>query len=159
MEQLNESVVVTKDAFSAVGLKWTGTFAEAGAGGIRVVQTNMQNRLQEIKHVLNPDTLLGLSIHNFEGGFTHYAVVEVGEINDVPDGMTTITVPSLTYAKCEHQRGQSIELSYNNIFAWIEKQDYELHKDDITHFEKYSMIHDPYSTDPEFVIMVPVKLE
>ncbi len=53
MEQKNESVLVIKESFKAVGLKWEGTFAEAGAGGIRVVHTEIQNRVKEIKHVLD----------------------------------------------------------------------------------------------------------
>ncbi|MFD0715694.1 GyrI-like domain-containing protein [Paenibacillus sp. GCM10027626] len=157
MEQKNEAVLVTKEAFKAVGFKWAGTFAEAGAGGIRAVQANMQNRLKEIKHVLHPETLLGLSNHNIEDGFTHYAVVEVSNIEDIPDGMTTISLPTLTYAKCDHQKGQNIETSYHNISAWIEEQGYKLHKGDVTHFEEYPMHQDPYSNDPEFVIMIPIE--
>ncbi|MBH5319507.1 AraC family transcriptional regulator [Paenibacillus sp. GSMTC-2017] len=157
MEQRNESVLVTKESFRAVGLKWSGTFAEAGAGRIRVVQEEMQARFNEIKHVLNPEILLGLSYQDDEVGFTHYSVVEVAEIEDVPKGMKSITVPALTYAKCEHTKGQTIDISYNNIYAWIESQDYRPCDDDVTHVERYPMHQDPYTKDPEFTIMIPVK--
>ncbi|MBB3072823.1 putative transcriptional regulator YdeE [Paenibacillus baekrokdamisoli] len=157
MEQRNELTIVTIESFHAVGLKWEGTFAEAGAGGIRVIQTELKNRLQEIQNVVHPDTLLGLSYHVQEGRFTHYAVVEVKRIEHMPEGMTSIVVPTLTYAKCEHKRGQNVDASYQNIYAWIENQGYQLHKGDVTHFEEYPMNHDPYIKDPEFTIMMPIE--
>jgi predicted transcriptional regulator YdeE len=156
--QKNETMIITKESFHAVGLKWAGTFAEAGAGGIRVIHIEMQNRLKEIKHVLQSDTLLGLSYHNIEGGFTHFAVVEVGKVEDIPNGMISLTHPTLTYAKCEHRKGQEIDASYNNISSWIESQGYKVHMGDVTHFEKYPMHQDPYTKDPEFVIMIPVEI-
>ncbi|GKS13442.1 hypothetical protein YDYSY3_44420 [Paenibacillus chitinolyticus] len=158
MEQRNEAGLITKESFRAVGLKWAGTFAEANAGEIRVVHDEMRNRLKEIKHILNPEILLGLSYQINEGGFTHYAVVEVAKVEDIPEGMTTVTLPTLTYAKCEHQKGQKIDSSYNNMYAWIESQGYKLHKGDVTHFEEYPMHQDPYSKEPEFIIMIPVKI-
>jgi len=157
VEQKNDSMIVTREAFQAVGLKWEGTFAGASAGEIRVIHTEMQKRLQEIKHVLNPDKLLGLSYHMTEVGFTHYAVVAVEQLEDIPDGMVTIAVPSLTYAKCEHAKGHSIEKSYNHIYAWIEQQGYKVHQDDMTHFEEYPMQQDPYSQEPEFTIRIPIE--
>lgn len=134
-----------------------GTFAEAGAGGIRVMHAEMQNRLKEIRHVIRPDTLLGLSFHNIEGGFTHYAAVEVDKVEDIPDGMIRIALPARTYAKYEHKKGQDLDASYNTIYAWIESRGYKLHEGGLTHFEEYPMRQDPYSQDPEFVIMIPVE--
>lgn len=157
MEQKNECMLVTKESFQAVGLKWSGTFAEAGAGGIRLVQAEMKRRINEIKHVVNPHILLGLSCHMTKDAFTHYSAVEVEHMEDIPDGMISISPPTLTYAKCEHRRGQSIEASYNNIYAWIEDKGYRLYKGDITHYEEYSIDRDPHAEDPEFVIMIPIE--
>ena len=56
IDQRNEAAVTTKEAFQAIGLKWEGTFAEAGAGGIRAVHRLMQERLSEIPHALHTDT-------------------------------------------------------------------------------------------------------
>jgi predicted transcriptional regulator YdeE len=160
VEQKNDAMLVSKEAFQAVGLKWEGTFAEAGAGGIRKIQAEIHKRLEEIPHVTNPDLLLGLSYHAIPGGdgFTHYAVVEVEKVEAIPSGMVSISVPTLTYAKCEHQKGQSIEQSYNNIYIWIGKQGFEENPvDHLTHFEEYPMKQDPYDKDPAFKIMIPVK--
>lgn len=159
VEQKNKAVLVSKEAFQAVGLKWEGTFEEAAAGGIRLIHEEMHQRLKEIRHVVNGDTLLGLSYHadSDNTGFIHYAVVEVEKVEDVPEGMTSIFVPSLTYAKCEHRKGQSIEKSYNNIYEWIKAQELvENHVGNLTHFERYPMNQDPYDNDPEFTIMIPV---
>lgn len=153
----NETVLVTKETFQAVGLPWTGTFAEAQAGGIRVVLTEMQNRLSEIQHVLEPNLLLGLSYHNVPGGFTHYAVVQVGEVEDIPEGMVSLTVPTHTYARCEHRKEQDITASYNHIYAWIEQQGYKRLEGDFTHLEEYPMQQDPYTPNPEFIIMIPIE--
>ncbi|MBB6454052.1 putative transcriptional regulator YdeE [Salirhabdus euzebyi] len=160
VEQKNEAVVVNKEAFKAVGLKWEGTFEEAGAGEIRKVHAQMQERLNEIQHVVNPETLLGLSYHARPDGkgFTHYAVVEVEKIEEVPTNMVSLSVPTLSYAKCGHKKGQDISQSYNNIYAWIASQGYkENNVDHLTHFEKYPMKQDPYTEEPEFEILIPVK--
>ncbi|MFD0677782.1 MULTISPECIES: GyrI-like domain-containing protein [unclassified Paenibacillus] len=157
LEQRNESTIITKESFQAVGLKWEGTFAEAGAGGIRAVHTEIKRRLQEIRDVLYPDILLGLSYHINEGGFTHYSVMEVESAEHIPDGMVSITVPTLTYAKCEHKKDQNIDLSYKNMYAWIASQGYQLHKGEVTHYEEYPIHQDPYVKDPEFIIMIPIE--
>lgn len=161
IDQQNEAALSRKEAFQAVGLRWEGTFAEAGAGGIRAVHRTLQERLVEIPYAIHTDTMLGLSYHAVPGGdgFIHYAVVEVEQIDQVPDGMVTVSVPGLTYATCSHRKDQSIDQSYNHIYAWIKEQGYSEHNPDhLTHFEKYPMSQDPYSDDPEFIIMIPVRV-
>jgi len=160
IDQRNEAALIRKEAFQAVGLRWEGTFAEAGAGGIRAVHRTLQERLAEIPHAIHTDTMLGLSYHAFPGGdgFVHYAVVEVERIDQVPDGMVTVSVPDLTYAARSHHKEQSIDQSYNNIYAWTKEQSYsEYNPDHLTHFEKYPMSQDPYADNPEFMIMIPVQ--
>ncbi|GMK43697.1 GyrI-like domain-containing protein [Paenibacillus glycanilyticus] len=156
MDQVFEAILVSKPSFQAVGIRWEGTFEEAGEGGIRAVQTEVIRRLAEIRHVVHPDILLGLSYHHEGDSFIHYAALEVERVEDVPEGMDSVTVPALTYAMTEHKKEDNIDSSYTNIFAWIEKQGYPLHKGDVTHFEKYPMAQDPYAKNPEFTIMIPV---
>ncbi|HAG01157.1 MULTISPECIES: effector binding domain-containing protein [Paenibacillus] len=159
-QQRNEAALTTKEAFQAVGLKWEGTFADAAAGGIRAVHRQLQERLEEIPHAIHKDTMLGLSYHAFPGGegFIHYAAVEVEKLGKVPDGMVNVSVPTLTYAACQHSKEQAIEASYTNIYNWIKEQGYkEYSPDHLTHFEKYPMSQDPYDDHPEFVIMIPVE--
>lgn len=158
MEQEHEASVVAKPAFRAVGLRWEGTFAEAGAGGIRAIHQQLQKRFREIPHIIDPERFFGLSYHARpdSAGFTHYAVVEVSEAAEIPDGMTEIQVPDCTYAKCEHRKGQSIDRSYSGIYAWMEQQGLSGSGGDLTHFEVYPMAGDPYDNNLEFTIMIPV---
>ncbi|MCJ8009569.1 GyrI-like domain-containing protein [Lederbergia wuyishanensis] len=159
IKQKNDAVLITKEAFHAIGIKWEGTFAEAGEGGIREIQIELQKRLKEISGIVDPEIMLGLSYHAIPGGngFTHYAAVEVEKVEKIPSGMVSIFVPTLTYATCKHYKGQSIESSYNNIYNWISSERLkENYVDHLTHFEKYPMNQHPYSTDPEFTIMIPV---
>jgi Bacterial transcription activator, effector binding domain. len=110
MDQLYEATLVSRPSFEAVGIRWEGTFEEAGA-------------------------------------------------EEIPEGMTSLAVPALTYARSEHRQGGNIDSSYTNIFAWIENQGYLLHKGNVTHFEQYPMAQDPYSKYPEFTIMISVEQE
>jgi len=162
-EQKNEASIVDKPAFRAVGMRWEGTFAEAGAGGIRAIQKRFRERLGEIEGAKDPGSLLGLSYHAYPGGegFVHYAAIEVGSEGeggeaDVPEGMAAVTVPALAYASCRHRKGQSIDRSYRNLYQWIEEQGYAVHPGELTHFEIYPMEQDPYDRDPEFEILIPV---
>lgn len=161
MSQVNQSNKierVNKEEFKCVGIKWEGAFKQAAEGEIRKVHAEMQERLKEIKNVLNADVLLGLSYHASPNadGFVHYAMVEVETIEDVPAGMQSLTVPAYSYAKCEHQHGQSIDQSYNNMYQWIDDHGYQVSYNELTHFEKYPMSQNPYADDPVFSIMIPL---
>ncbi|WP_433944452.1 GyrI-like domain-containing protein [Paenibacillus sp. SN-8-1] len=152
----HEITIVEKPAFQAVGIKWEGTFAEAGAGGIRKVIQELQDRLHEIQHVSDPSTLLGLSYQVTESGFIHYSAMQVSGADDIPEGMVSITVPALSYARLEHRKGQNIDKSYERIFAWIEEQGYKKAPGDLTHCEEYPVDQDPHTEEPEFNILIPI---
>ncbi|RUT33396.1 AraC family transcriptional regulator [Paenibacillus zeisoli] len=156
MFQSHDITIVEKPAFQAVGMEWKGTFAEAGAGGIRQVIQQMHERKQDIQHVSDPETLLGLSYHVTEGGFTHYSVLQVSAVHEIPEGMVSVSVPALSYARLEHRKRQDIDKSYEHIFAWIEEQGYKKAPGDLTHCEEYPVGQDPYTGDPEFNILIPI---
>ncbi len=160
--QIAEARLIKRPAFQAVGIRWEGTFAEADAGGIRILQEQFKKRLSEIQGAVQTDVLLGLSYHAFPAaeGFVHYAAVKLGEQDSetLPEGMTGITVPELDYACCFHRKGQSIDLSYKNLYAWIGEQGMkEAAPEGLTHYEEYPMSQDPYDRDPEFAILIPVE--
>ena len=157
--QKNEASLTVKKAFEAVGLKWEGTFAEAGEGSIHAVQRKLQDRIKEIPYVLNTEIMLGLSYHADPKAerFIHYAVVEVERTEEIPNGMVTVSVPTLSYATCKHVKNQKVDQSYKNIYSWIKKQGYQkIHVDGLTHFEQYPMQQDLSTNDLEFIIMIPV---
>ena len=151
-----EIVIYELPGFEAVGLKWEGTFAGAEAGEIRDLQNELKKRLGEIPKRVNPDTLLGLSSHVVKDGFLHYTAVEVPEGAVVPGDMVRIQVPSLTCAKYEHKKGESIGLSYSNLYAWIEKQGYRAAGGEFTHIELYPMSQDAHDPAPAFTILIPI---
>ncbi|MGJ9383080.1 GyrI-like domain-containing protein [Salipaludibacillus sp. CF4.18] len=158
-EQKSTITVVSKEAFLAVGLKWEGTFEEAAAGEIHHVQKEMHQRLKEISHIVDSKTLLGLSYHANPGelGFTHYAVVEVKGTENIPAEMVSVSVPSLSYATCEHRKDQNIEHSYQNLYKWIEDRGLKTNNSThLTHLEIYPLSQDPYKVDPEFTMMIPI---
>jgi len=157
--QENEVRAVHKPSLHAVGMRWEGTFGEAEAGGIRAVQREFKRRLSEIGGRTNDGILLGLSYHAAPGAdrFTHYSAVEVAERGQVPEGMTEIEVPALTYARTEHRKGQSIEWSYRNVYQWMDEQGYSPLQGGPTHFEEYPLLQDPDDPDPEFVILIPME--
>ncbi|WP_458124551.1 GyrI-like domain-containing protein [Paenibacillus sp. Z3-2] len=159
MEQDRSAALVHKKATTIIGLQWEGTFAEAGAGGIRVVQAEFKRRLHEITDLLHPDELLGLSYHMTNEGFVHYVAVQVGERGAqlIPKGMVNIHVPAHDYAACSHVKGQPVESSYNRIYAWIEDQGHKVSEGPLTHYEVYPMNQDPYDPEPEFTIFIPVE--
>ncbi|WP_433748720.1 GyrI-like domain-containing protein [Paenibacillus amylolyticus] len=158
MEHINSSMKVHKEALSAIGLKWEGTFEEAGAGGIRVVQTEFKRRLHEITDLLHPQELLGLSYHMTDTGFIHYVAVQVNESGAqvIPKDMERIDIPSQDYACCRHVKGQAVESSYNGIYNWIEEQGLKVSGGPLTHYEVYPMDQDPYEPEPEFTIFIPL---
>lgn len=156
--QENPSSITEKAAFTAMGMRWEGSFAEAGAGSIRAMHQRFLAQYDTIPNRVPSPFFYGLSYHASPdaAGFVHYAVAEVSELTDIPDGMLKIEVPALTYARCVHRKGQSIDRSYQNIGAWIDAQGYRLADTELTHFELYPLDQDPYSGDPEFTIMMPV---
>jgi predicted transcriptional regulator YdeE len=162
VNQTNEARLVSRPGFRAAGIRWEGTFAEAGAGGIRKIQKEFRERLGEVQGAARKETLLGLSYHAYPGGdgFVHFAAVQLEQSApaELPPGMTSVDVPVLEYACCEHRKGQSIDRSYRNLYAWIEEQGYrESPAEGLTHFEEYPMEQDSYDPDPEFTILIPVQ--
>ncbi len=159
-----EIQIVEKPAYHAVGMKWKGTFQEAGEGGVRKTINLMKGRMDEILQITHPDILLGLSYHDIPGGFSHYSVFEVSKVNQIPEGMISKTVPSFTYLRVKHHSKQSINQTYRNIAAWLKNSDYVSYRDpNIIYYDDFLPIkHEAYnlenidSNDHEYDIMIPV---
>lgn len=154
-----EISIAVMPAFTAVGMRWEGTFAEAGAGSIRELQREFKTRVSEIGSMARPDELLGLSYHAYPAGetFVHYTAVEVSGADAVPEGMERIEVPSLACAELRHRKGMDIGRSYRDLYAWIEREGYVPLEGSLTHLEVYPMAQRPEDADPEFTIRIPVK--
>lgn len=150
--------ITAKPAFHAIGMRWEGTFGQAGEGAIREIQALMKSRLGEIPHRTQPDQLLGLSYPTQEDRLTHYALVEVAQVGTLPEGMVTLTLPEQQYVTYHHGCGEDINDSYRQVGAYMEAQGLRQPGDVTAHLEIYPMGQDPYTDCPEFVIMMPVSL-
>jgi len=153
--------IVTRDAYRAVGLRWSGPWS--GIPELKETIRAMAGRVGELTHAVEPDVQLGLSYHDRPDGFTHFSVYEVTGEQVVPDGMTDIRVPALTYVAATHERGADVGATYESIAAWIESAGYTVHREPgvtysedavpIKH-ERYPRERDP--ADRHFDILVPV---
>ncbi|WP_237700162.1 GyrI-like domain-containing protein [Caldalkalibacillus thermarum] len=157
--------IVNLPAYAAVGLKWQGTFEQAAQGEIRSVIRKMQERLHEIENRVDPHFILGLSYHDIPGGFTHYSVVKVDDVFHVPEGMTSISVPALTYVSKMHTQDESIEHAYLGIAEWIEANGYKPYTEPgRVYHDPLPIKHEVYELDkilsgkPEFKILIPVQI-
>jgi predicted transcriptional regulator YdeE len=148
--------IVNIPAFQAIGLKWQGTFEQAAAGEIKELMKDFQSRSHEIKEKTHSDLLLGLSYFDYPDGFTLYSAFQVEQTAFIPIGMHSIAVPELTYAVCRHHKGDNINETYRQLFAWIDQQGYLHHKESIAHYEEYPAFQDPFDPEPEFSILLPI---
>ncbi|MFM1652057.1 GyrI-like domain-containing protein [Brevibacillus sp. B_LB10_24] len=152
-----EKELVKKNAFSAVGVIWQGTFQQAASGEIRNVMEELRSRIKEITQVVNPEAILGISFHNIPNGFTYHLCMETTEGGTIPEGMQRIDIPALTYVTCKHERGKNVNDTYTDCYRWIEEQGYILHESEYKQLEVYPVSYRPLTDEPEFIIMIPVK--
>ncbi|WP_246944864.1 GyrI-like domain-containing protein [Bacillus pinisoli] len=154
--------IVTLPSYRAVGLKWAGTFDEI-VPHLKHVIRQMEERVEELQHKINPDVQLGLSYHVIENGFTHYAVYEVSEEQEIPDGMTEIRVPEWQYVKTTHKKGEDVQKTYTDLHLWLSNSDYTAFREaGVDYYDPYMPIkHEHYPVDsdpndPHFDIYIPI---
>jgi predicted transcriptional regulator YdeE len=154
--------IITLAAYRTVGLKWEGTFSEIVPNLKNVIQ-HVEDRADELEHKVNPNVQLGLSYHVIENGFAHYAVYEVSEEQEIPDGMIEIRVPEWTYLKTTHNKGEDIQKTYTDLHQWLFDSDYTAFREaGVDYYDPYMPIkHEHYSVDrdpniPHFDIYIPI---
>ncbi|MFC4103364.1 GyrI-like domain-containing protein [Paenibacillus xanthanilyticus] len=108
--------VVPRGGFRAVGLRWEGTFAEAGQGAIRPLQAQMIARIGEVSDAIEADTLVCVSFTR-EGGFVHYIAVQVREDAPVPEGMHDFSLETANYLYCRKGETDAVEDVYAHAFS------------------------------------------
>src|SRR5690606_7293055 len=91
-------------------------------------------------------------------GFTKWAVVEVDDFENVPEGMASYTLQSGTYAVFEHTGPASDLSTFLYIFnEWLPSSNrYEL--DDREHFEVLPPDYDARDPNAKEEIWVPVRM-
>jgi predicted transcriptional regulator YdeE len=155
-----QAKIVVKEALTAVGYCWKGTFEQAGAGEIRSLMSQFRERMNDISNLTSNESILGLSFDVSKEGFTYYICREVKKVDELPEGMKAVSIPSLTYATYDHRKDQNIEESYSTIYQWIKEKGYaEDEKQELTHFEIYPMKYDPMKDRPELTINIPIVIQ
>lgn len=153
--------LVTLPAYRAIGLKWEGTYSQVDPHLKEVIQ-QMEDRADELTYKLNPAVQLGLSYHVIQDGFAHYAVYQVTEEQEIPNGMIEINIPQWTYVKTHRTNGQDIGHTYNELQRWLEHNGYiALTEADTVYFDSLPIKHEYYPLDrdrldPHFDIYIPV---
>ncbi|MEH7226670.1 GyrI-like domain-containing protein [Bacillus sp. JJ1566] len=154
--------IITLPGYRAVGLKWEGTFSEI-VPNLKNVIRQMEERSNELDDKVNPHVQLGLSYHVVENGFVHYAVYEVSDSQEIPDGMIEIKVPQMTYVKTAHHKGEDIQKTYTDLHEWLFDSDYTAYREPgVVYYDPYMPIkheHCPVeraTSDPHFDIYIPI---
>ncbi|TKC19134.1 GyrI-like domain-containing protein [Robertmurraya kyonggiensis] len=154
--------IITLPSYRAVGLKWEGTFSEIVPNLKNVIQ-QVKDRADELENRVNPNVQLGLSYHVIENGFEHYAVYEVSEEQEIPEGMIEIRVPEWTYVMTTHNKGEDIQKTYTDLHQWLFDSDYTAFREaSVDYYDPYMPIkHEYYPSnqdpnDPHFDIYIPI---
>ncbi|WP_243299721.1 GyrI-like domain-containing protein [Bacillus litorisediminis] len=151
-----EISVVTRSAFKGIGVKWSGTYEQAAKGEIRTVHQKFRNELDQIKNRVNPNIITGLSYHNDANSFTYYLVAEAENLDFIPEGMETISVPSYTFVTSSYE-GEQVHEAYTQLHQWIEQNGYILDQDELHYLEEYPVDYNPLTDHPHLKIHIPVK--
>ncbi|WP_409294200.1 GyrI-like domain-containing protein [Peribacillus sp. SCS-26] len=154
--------IVTLPAYRAAGMKWEGTFSEIVPHLKNVIQ-QVEDRAGELEHRVNPEIQLGLSYHVVENGFVHYAVYQVSEEQELPQGMLEIRIPEWTYVKTVHNKGNDVQNTYTDLHQWLFDSDYTAYREPgVEYYDPYMPIKHEYCPverdpeDPHFDIYIPV---
>ncbi|MDB5256005.1 MAG: AraC family transcriptional regulator [Chitinophagaceae bacterium] len=101
------------------------------------------------------DAALDFKDFNLQTVFEKWALVEVSDFNEVPEGMEAFTLPGGWYAVFIHS-GLDFQPTFQKIFyEWLPASDYVL--DQRPHFEILGAKYKNNSPDSEEEVWVPVK--
>lgn len=111
----------------------------------------LNDRVDEIQHVINPDVQMGAFVVEPENAEAdgYWVCVEVEEFEKIPADMVALTVPAQKYAVVRH-RGINSKIMdlYDDLHKWIENENYKRLKNR-WHIEKYYSWTDIENVDIE----------
>ena len=106
---------------------------------IPLAAKQLEERKEEIANVLNLPYQIGAFVvdASSEEEDGYWVCYQVKKIENVPDGMVTLTVPSQSYAVMKHKgSNKTILHTYEELHSWIEKSD-SSRKLDAWHLERF----------------------
>lgn len=146
--------IVQRDAFTAIGLKWEGTYRQAGQGLVRPTHDAMEARQHEVAHRVAPYNILGVS-YNREEDFTYYLCVAVSQVESVPEGMAVVTVPAHRYAAFHKRPDIGVSEAYDAVFAYMRENGLQQAEGPLSIVEIHQPKRDQERLD--FTIMIPIR--
>lgn len=87
----------------------------------------LRERINEVKHVINPMKQMGAFIVENESDEEdgYWICMEVKHFENVPNDMVALTIPPQTYAVIRHKgRNNQIMDSYQHLHKWVEENNY-----------------------------------
>jgi AraC family transcriptional regulator len=147
-----EPQIKTMPSFSVIGMVYSGRTPWK----IPQLWRTFGSRIVEIKNVINPTISYGLtSAYQEKKGFTYIACVEVGRIENVPQGMVSYTVPEQIYAVFPCNLAKFRKIYYEVRREWVPENGYELTLG--PEFERYDDSYNPRDRKSEFMMYLPVR--
>jgi AraC family transcriptional regulator len=149
-----EPEITKRSAFCVVGIKYRGKNEKQE---IPQLWGQYGTRWKEIKHIVNQDVAYGVMDHYDpdSGEFDYVAAMEVGELEDIPEGMVGWEIPAQTYAIFPCTLPRIKEVYDFALHSWLPESAYE-HTGGVE-FELYDENFDPQDPSSEFYYYMPVK--
>jgi AraC family transcriptional regulator len=147
-----EPQIKTVPSFSVVGMDYKGRTPWK----IPQLWRTFGPRIEEIVNVVNPTVSYGLtSTYQEKKGFTYIACVQVSRIEQVPQGMTSFTVPEQLYVVFPCNLAKFRKIYYGVRKQWAPENGYELTLG--PEFERYDDSYNPRNRNSEFEMYLPVR--
>jgi predicted transcriptional regulator YdeE len=151
-----EPRIVTKPAFTVVGLKYSGGNARRD---LPRLWEQFVPRMSEIRHKLEQEISYGLTTtyDRKNRTFEYIAGVEVNSAEDVPEGMVSFEVPEQTYAVFTATMPTFVRTYKRVINRWLPKSGHK--RIEGPEFEVYTKEFDPQAKDEraQYEFYLPVE--
>jgi AraC family transcriptional regulator len=147
-----EPKIVSKPAFTAVGIKYRGKNEHNEIPALW--DNQFLPRVEEIQHRLTPPASYGI-MDNYDsasGEFDYLAGVEVDDATGVPPGMISWHVPAQTYAVFTTKLA-TLMATFDQIHAWLPSSGYQ--RADGPEFELYD--ENFMGDDSDMYVCIPIK--
>lgn len=157
-----EPKIVTRDQFNVIGMQYIGNGQN---GEMSKLWETFMPRMGEVKNAVNKGLAYGICECMCEGectcgagaDFYYMACIEVANLDDIPEGMTSKTIPAAKYAVFTHRGSlETIGKTFEDIYCkWIPASGLEPNAK--YGFELYDERFKCCAEDSEIDIYVPVK--
>ena len=119
---MKEPIIVKKEAFQAIGVSLTTTNEiEASTDGKISGLWNRYFQEQMMHHIPNQQTKETFAFYSNYESYQFTIGMPVSSLEDVPENMTTLTIPAATYAVFTTRKGPVAEVvceAWDYIWKW-----------------------------------------